>query len=148
MPDFIIRRIEPADRAGWNRLWQDYLVFYKADLSGETTGDLFRRLVGQGGHEGLVAVRGDELIGFAHYVFQPVTFDTALNCYLEDLYVAPDARGSGAAHQLIEAVYRAADDEPEASGKVYWLTETHNARARKLYDRVGVLTDMIRYQRV
>ena len=49
------------------------------------------------------------LVGIVHYLFHPVTWSIAPRCYLEDLFVSPDARGSGAGRALIEAVYRAAD---------------------------------------
>ena len=46
---------------------------------------------------------------------------------------------------LIEAVYQAAD----AAGApgVYWLTQDFNTDARRLYDRIGVLTPFIKYSR-
>jgi GNAT superfamily N-acetyltransferase len=64
--------------------------------------------------------------------------------YLQDLYVAPEARGPARA-ALIEAVYAAAD----AAGRpnVYWLTQEFNTTARRLYDRIGTATPFIKYQR-
>jgi GNAT superfamily N-acetyltransferase len=54
-------------------------------------------------------------------------------------------RGTGVGRKLIEAVYAAAD----AAGRpaVYWLTQDFNATARQLYDRIGVLTPFIKYNR-
>ena len=66
-------------------------------------------------------------------------------CYLQDLYADPDVRGSGVGRALIEAVYAAADAANAPS--VYWLTQDFNHQARKLYDRIGVLTPFIRYNR-
>ena len=54
--------------------------------------------------EGLVAVRDDEVIGFVNYVVHPSTWAIADSCYLEDLFVSPAARGSGAGRALIAAV--------------------------------------------
>ena len=70
-----------------------------------------------------------------HYIFHRHGWQIEDVCYLQDLYVAPEARGRGAGRPLIEAVYAAAD---AAGGpNVYWLTEETNATARRLYDRVG-----------
>ena len=66
-------------------------------------------------------------------------------CYLEDLFVSPDARGLGAGRALIEAVYAAAD--AAGADQVYWLTAHSNETARKLYDRVGRLTPFVKYRR-
>jgi len=46
---------------------------------------------------------------------------------------------------LIEAVYQAADANGTPS--VYWLTQDFNTTARQLYDRIGVLSPFIRYNR-
>jgi GNAT superfamily N-acetyltransferase len=66
-------------------------------------------------------------------------------CYLQDLYVDPQARGTGAGRALIEAVYAAADANGTPS--VYWLTQDHNTTARQLYDRIAKVTPFIKYQR-
>ena len=85
------------------------------------------------------------LIGIVHYLFHPVTWAISNRCYLEDLFVTPAARGTGAGRALIEAVYRAADEV--GADQVYWLTAHSNATARKLYDRVAQVTPFIKYRR-
>mgnify|MGYP002622223755 FL=1 len=54
-------------------------------------------------------------------------------------------RGRGVGRALIQAVYDAADAAGAPS--VYWLTQDFNAEARKLYDRIGVVTPFIKYAR-
>jgi GNAT superfamily N-acetyltransferase len=66
-------------------------------------------------------------------------------CYLQDLYAAPDVRGTGLGRALIEAVYAQADSDGCPS--VYWMTQEFNATARKLYDRIATLTPFIKYSR-
>jgi GNAT superfamily N-acetyltransferase len=66
-------------------------------------------------------------------------------CYLQDLFTLPQARGTGVARALIGAVYAAAD--AAGAAPVYWFTQDFNATARHLYDRIGVLTPFIRYNR-
>ncbi|WP_448233079.1 GNAT family N-acetyltransferase [Microbacterium lacticum] len=62
--------------------------------------------------------------------------------YLEDLFVAPDVRGVGSA--LIAQVRTAATDA--GAHKVYWLTQSGNATARRLYDSLATDTGFVHYQ--
>jgi GNAT superfamily N-acetyltransferase len=66
-------------------------------------------------------------------------------CYLQDLYTAPSVRGQGIGRALIEAVYKAADDN--GTPKVYWMTQEFNKTARQLYDRIAQLTPFVKYSR-
>jgi GNAT superfamily N-acetyltransferase len=87
----------------------------------------------------LVACRdGDEPVGFANYVLHPYTWSLQLVCYLEDLFVAPEARSSGAGRALIEGLIA-------LGRRVYWHTHEDNYRAHTLYDRLVPRTDYVRY---
>ena len=142
-----IRAIRPGDEVAWRRLWRGYLDFYETELPEVVYATSFARLLDPAvaDYHGLLALRGGEPIGLAHYIFHRSGWQVEDVCYLQDLYVAPEARGTGAGRALIEAVYAAAD----AAGRpnVYWLTQTFNETARQLYDRVATLTPFIRYRR-
>jgi len=64
--------------------------------------------------------------------------------FLDDLFVTPAARGSGAFECLIDAIrdLAAAEGWPQ----VRWITAADNARARSAYDRVATKTDWVTYQ--
>ena len=144
MPE--ISPLRPEDRAEWQRLWGGYLRFYRQHLAAEITASTFSRLVDpQAQPHGLVAERGGALRGFAHYLFHRTTWSQQDNCYLEDLFVAPEARGSGIGRALIQAVYERADRAPAAG--VYWMTQEFNADGRALYDTLARRTSFIRYER-
>jgi len=64
-------------------------------------------------------------------------------CYLQDLFVAPDARGQGVAAALIEELAQRA--RAAGADRFHWLTNESNARARALYDRVAQYRGFIRY---
>ena len=66
-------------------------------------------------------------------------------CYLQDLFTVAEARGKGAARSLMQAVF---DDATEMGiPDVYWQTADTNYTGRMLYDRIGVKTPYIVYQR-
>jgi GNAT superfamily N-acetyltransferase len=142
-----IRPLAAEDAEAWRELWRGYLAFYRTDLPEPIYRTAFARLTDPEAtdYHGLLALRDGVPIGLAHYIFHRHGWQIAEVCYLQDLFVAPEARGTGAGRALIEAVYAAAD----AAGRpeVYWLTEVGNATARRLYDRVGRATDFIKYRR-
>jgi GNAT superfamily N-acetyltransferase len=86
------------------------------------------------------------LAGFAHYLFHRSTWTPKRYCYLEDLFVADSARGRGLGRALIEAVYARA--EAADASRVYWLTQSGNAQARALYDKVADNLGFIQYRKV
>ncbi|NVK33200.1 MAG: GNAT family N-acetyltransferase [Rhodobacteraceae bacterium] len=145
MSSILIRPIEIDDEPQWRILWDGYLVFYNQPLAEEVTAGLFERLLGEGNHNGLVAEHEGNLIGFVHYLFHASTWSLADVCYLEDLFVSETARAGGVGRKLIEGVYDASD--AHGCRNTYWHTHHHNERARKLYDRIGVLTEFVRYDR-
>jgi GNAT superfamily N-acetyltransferase len=83
------------------------------------------------------------VLGFTNIVLHQFTWGTGLACYLEDLFVKPDARGLGIGRALIDSVI----DRAKAKGwnRVYWLTATGNATARVLYDSYCPADDFVRY---
>lgn len=142
-----IRPIEATDEADWRRLWSEYLTYYETELSDEIYKSTFARLIGNdpANPSGLLATLEDKAVGLVHYIFHRHCWKIENTCYLQDLFTAPSARGSGIARRLIEAVYTAADEAGAPS--VYWLTQEFNYRGRMLYDKIGVKTPFIRYDR-
>jgi GNAT superfamily N-acetyltransferase len=142
-----VRPLAPADEPRWRGLWRGYLDFYEIELPEAVYATSFARLTdpGVGDYHGLIAAADGRPVGLAHYIFHRHGWRIADVTYLQDLYVAPEARGTGAGRALIEAVYAAAD----AAGRseVYWLTQSFNAGARRLYDRIGVATPFVKYRR-
>ncbi len=142
-----IRRLERRDEDAWRGLWDAYLDFYRAEIPPEVTAATFTRLCSDGGDlVGYVAAdESDTPVGFAHVVFHPSTWSGTSYCYLEDLYVAPSARGGDTARRLIAKVYEEADRR--SSTRVYWITQEYNAPARSLYDTVAHRASFAVYER-
>lgn len=143
-----VRPLSPTDEAAWRPLWRDYLAFYRTTLPETVYRSSFDRLTDPAvtDYHGLIARQGEAAVGIAHYIFHRHGWRIEPVCYLQDLFTAPAARGAGVGEALIRAVYAAADAAGAPS--VYWLTQTGNAPARRLYDRIAACTDFIKYQRV
>jgi len=141
-----VRRLGAEDLEAWRGLWRGYTGFYRAELGDELSEDTFGRLCEGGDLIGLVAVEeGGGLVGIAHLVMHESTWSTASSCYLQDLYVDPEARGGGAARALFDAIYEEA--RGRGADRVYWHTQQFNGAARSLYDTVGQLTSFVVYER-
>lgn len=141
-----VRSLTRADEPDWRRLWSAYLAFYEADVSEEVYATTFARLLSEEEPQfGLIAQTGGVPVGLVHYIFHRHNWKIEDVCYLQDLYADPAHRGQGVGRALIEAVYAAADARGAPS--VYWMTQSFNTTARKLYDRIGEETPFIKYQR-
>ena len=143
-----VRTLEPRDKPEWLTLFKGYIEFYKATVSDDVIETTWDRILhgGEGFHVGLVAVDdNDRPIGLAHILFHRSTWSPTWYCYLEDLFVEPARRGTGAGRALIEAVYREAD--ARGCTRTYWTTQEFNYRARTLYDQVATKSVFVQYRR-
>ncbi|MEX2366478.1 MAG: GNAT family N-acetyltransferase, partial [Pseudohongiellaceae bacterium] len=65
--------------------------------------------------------------------------------FLDDMFVSPDARGSGAADALFAGLQALAEERGWPA--LRWITQHFNERARAFYDRyTGGPSDFIMYQ--
>ena len=142
-----IRPLRSADLADWRGLWADYLDFYGTSVSEAVFASTFARLIGDDpvDFNCLVAVHDGRIVGLTHYLFHRHNWKIENVCYLQDLYVAADARGTGAGRALVEGVYEVS----EAAGvsSVHWMTQEDNATARQLYDRIAGKSEFVQYVR-
>jgi GNAT superfamily N-acetyltransferase len=141
----IVRAVGSEDRALWDPLWAGYLAFYEKSLPAETTDFTWRRLTTTREIEGLIALdAAGEALGLTHFLYHPSTSTLGGNCYLQDLFVIPEARGRRVGRRLIAAVAQRA--KARGAAVVYWQTEEFNGAARRLYERVAKRSPFIRYQ--
>lgn len=141
----LIRPLTAADHHAWVPLWAGYLRFYRATLPESVTQATWARLLDPAGPlRGLGADSGGRLIGLCHSVIHATTWDTRPVWYLQDLFVDPAARGSGAAKALIQGAEAAA--RAEGCALVYWLTQEYNGAARSLYDTLASRTSFVVYE--
>ncbi|MFT3730289.1 MAG: GNAT family N-acetyltransferase [Hyphomicrobium sp.] len=142
-----VRPVAADDKEAWLKLFRDYVAFYKASVPEEVIGQTWHRLLnGDDNMRALIAVDDSgKAVGIAALVFHRSTWSPTWYCYLEDLFVAGEARGHGVGKALIEATYAEADRR--GATRTYWATQESNATARELYDRIGTLTDFLQYRR-
>lgn len=143
-----VRPLRLEDKPVWRDLWRAYLAFYDTVLPEAVFATTFARMLGPDERDfrGLIALLDGRPLGIAHFLTHRHAWKIENVCYLQDLFVAPEARGKGLGHALIEAVYARAD--AEGAPQVYWLTQEFNHTARQLYDRVARVTPFVRYNRV
>lgn len=141
-----LRQLAAQDRDGWERLYRGYAHFYQVETDAGKLDTLFGWLLDPA-HvcEGLVALDDESrLIGLAHYRAMPSPLRGAEVGFLDDLFVDPAFRGSGAAEGLLRHI----DDIAMSKGwpVVRWITRDDNYRARGLYDKLALRSDWITYE--
>jgi GNAT superfamily N-acetyltransferase len=115
-----------------------YLDFYEVNPPDDAMLALSRSLIADPEREGVqfIARDGDaRAIGFASLFWTWATTRGGRLGVMNDLFVAPEARGSGAAEALIEACRERC--ERRGAVALEWQTAVDNHRAQAVYDRVG-----------
>lgn len=97
--------------------------------------------------EAVIAERDGESVGMALYFFNFSTWSGWRGLYLEDLYVTPDARGSGAGTALLRHLAGVALDR--GCARFEWQVLEWNTPALQFYEAMGaVAMDEWRLHRV
>jgi GNAT superfamily N-acetyltransferase len=130
----------------WLPLWKGYQRFYKVEIPESVTLKTWARFLdpAEPMHAALAFV-GEQALGLAHSIFHRSTWESGDDCYLQDLFVTQDARGSGIGRALIEHVY--AEAQTRGALRVHWLTHESNHTARQLYDRLADRPGFIQYRK-
>ncbi len=145
--EIVIAPAGPADEADWRRMFAGYCAFYRVDLAEATVAETWRRILDPAEPtHGLIARDGvgGPPLGLTNYILHQNTWSPLTDCYLEDLFTLPEARGRGVGRALIERL--ASMGRAAGWRRVYWLTAEDNTTARRLYDAVtGGRDGFIRY---
>ena len=140
-----LRNATPSDESDFRRLWHGFCDGYGLVLAPEVTDFTWTRLMDPDNtlKARLVCLDGRPQ-GFAIHQHHPSTWVLGDDGYLEDLYVAPEARGRGLGRALIEDLV--AIGRTRGWRRLYWLTEIENGTARRLYDQFCDNDGHIRYR--
>ena len=138
-----IGKLEAGDRGHWEDLFAGYHAFYgRPSWPRESYDKAWNRLRRDDVIHGLGARLDGRLVGIVHFLVHASTTSDDV-CYLQDLFTAAEARGNGVARSLIAEVERWARDR--GCARVYWLTQSGNEAARRLYDQVAENRGFIQY---
>ena len=140
----VVEPMRPDDRPRWTALWTAYLAFYETALPSAQFDHTWDRIMADQELHGLAARRDGALVGICHLLFHPRAWTTVPVCYLQDLFTDASARGGGVGRALIARA--AAMARERSSTRLYWLTQSGNATARALYDKVARHSGFIRYE--
>ncbi|MBO1540656.1 GNAT family N-acetyltransferase [Pseudomonas sp. OA65] len=141
-----IRRVSADDHAAWLPLWQAYLRFYKTELPDMVSQSTWQRLLdGSEPTHAALAWNGDTAVGLVHFIYHRSNWSIENSCYLQDLLVTEQSRGTGVGRQLIEFVYATA--KADGCCKVHWLTHETNATAIQLYERIAERPGYIQFRK-
>ncbi len=122
----------------------DWLVLWNANNRGIcheiTTAETWRRILEPGNPvNGLGAWLNGAMAGICHYVIHSTTGSIEPVCYMQDLFVDSGYRRRGVARALLAAL----EEEGRRQGwrRIYWLAETKNDAAARLYEKTGYKLD-------
>ena len=134
-------RIEPVAEDDLDHLlplMRAYCDFYDSAPSDADLLALARALIADPGREGVQLLARDSegtAVGFATIFWSWSTTQACRIGVMNDLYVAPEARGTGLAERLIAAC--AERCAARGARRLEWQTAVDNHRAQAVYDRVG-----------
>lgn len=130
----IIRRANSADKEACLGLLEAL-----SDATGSTTnplsGQIYEAMINGERGEILVADEADQLLGMASLSYNLAMRYAGEYCQLEELVVAPAARGKNAGAALMQAAVDAAKERGCAEFGLYLTTATENNRG--FYEKFG-----------
>ena len=136
----------PDDRSRWNELYTGYAHFYKMPMTEDTLDTVWDWI-----HDGskafwcrLARNADGTAVGLMHFRAMPSPLRGSEIGFLDDLFVAADARGAG----VVDALFSDLRANAAARGwkAVRWITAEDNYRARAVYDRLAHKTHWNTYQ--
>jgi GNAT superfamily N-acetyltransferase len=140
-----IRKIDARDEERWRVLWDGYNRFYERQLPDTVTQRTWAQIMDPASpvHAIVAECAAGRVIGIANYVIHESTSTLHPVCYLQDLFVDPEYRATGAGRQLID--WLVAEMSKQHWSRLYWHTKENNYRARGLYDKYTPHSGFLRY---
>ncbi len=133
----LIREATAGDAALILRFIRELAIYEKAESSVQTDeAGIVDSLFGAGAKaRALICEAGGQPIGYAVYFYNYSTWLGRNGIYLEDLYVSPEHRGSGAGKALLQHIARLA--VAEGCGRFEWSVLNWNEPAIRFYEAAG-----------
>jgi GNAT superfamily N-acetyltransferase len=134
----VIATVTEADVLDVLPLMRAYCGFYNVTPRDNDLLAMSRALIADPEHEGVQLIARDQTgaaVGFATIFWSWSTLGASRIGVMNDLFVAPAARGAGIARALIAACRERCAQRGASS--LTWQTARDNARAQALYERIG-----------
>lgn len=134
----MIAVVTEADLPELLPLVRAYCDFYGVSPADEELLALSRALIADPEHDGVQLLARDDggaAIGFATVFWSWSTLTASRIGVMNDLFVAPAARGGGTAQALIAACLERCREH--GASELTWQTARDNLRAQTVYERVG-----------
>ena len=127
-------------------LYKGYAEFYKMSMNDDILDKVWSWIFDKEIKFYAIGIKSSEgeLIGFMHFREMPSPLRGSLVGFLDDLYIHPDFRGSGAVQLLFKELKSIANENNWPY--VRWITGSDNYRARKVYDKLSGVIDFVTYQ--
>ena len=136
MPSISIRPADASDAELILRFIRELAIYEKAEDEVVASADDIRKSIFDADSaRALVCSVDGEPAGFAVYFFNYSTWQGRKGLYLEDLYVTPALRGSGAGKALLR--HLAGIAVAEGCGRFEWSVLDWNEPALKFYESIG-----------
>lgn len=142
---WLLRPPGDADRERWRALYRGYADFYRVGQT-EAAADTVWSWIRDPDHEVSCLLAEDDrgrVVGLAHYRPFARPLSASTGCFLDDLFVDPLERGSGAADALLGELRRLAAER--GWSVVRWITADDNYRGRAKYDQHATRTTWVTY---
>mgnify|MGYP000353095685 CR=1 FL=1 len=134
-----------ADHADWQRLYRGYAEYYGVPMEESTLTTVWDWIQDGTRLQGRLARDADgQAVGLMHFRAMPSPLRGATIGFLDDLFVDPAHRGTGAVDEMMDALRQEA--RQQGWPFVRWITRENNYRARGVYDRCAEKTDWVTYQ--
>lgn len=145
---FDIRKATPRDAETILRFISELAVYEKAGHEVEATVQtVTSSLFGENSVSNAAICERDGVpVGFAVWFFSYSTWLARNGLYLEDLYITPDQRGSGAGRTILRYLAQIAVEK--GCGRFEWSVLDWNEPAIKAYEAIGAepLSEWTRYR--
>ena len=142
----IITQLKETDKEQWQKLYHAYAKFYQVPMNDQILESVWSWIFDQQQPFYSIIAKTNEgkALGFMHFKEMASPLRGSMVGFLDDLYVVPEARGTGCVQALYEAL--------NAFGKeknwplIRWITADDNYKARSSYDKIAERTHWVTYQ--
>ena len=146
MTNVIVVKPQAEDEPQWRLLYQGYVDFYQVSMNDNIMNTLWSWIHDANNPFYCIVAKDQsgDLLGFMHFRAMPSPLRGAMIGFLDDLFIAPEARGEG----VVSALYDELKNQGKANGwpLIRWITAENNYRARAVYDGLSNKTHWVTYQ--